>query len=70
MEIVETVAALISKAQLIDACRQRRAAILRGHTGTIGERMQADLAAFMEQVGRIQPTGGRWWPALPTGRWM
>ena len=34
-------------AQLIDGCRKRRAAVLRGHTGTIGERMQADLAAFM-----------------------
>ncbi len=34
-------------AQLIDGCRKRRVAVLRGHTGTIGDRMQADLAAFM-----------------------
>ncbi len=34
-------------AQLIDGCRKRRAAVLRGHSSTISERMQADLAAFM-----------------------
>jgi hypothetical protein len=30
-----------------DACGKRRQAILRGHTITIGERLQADQAAFM-----------------------
>lgn len=39
-------------AQLLDSCRQRRAATLRGHTGTIGERIQADLAAFMPLPAR------------------
>ena len=34
-------------AQLIDGCRKRRAAVLRGHSSTISARMQADLAAFM-----------------------
>ncbi len=34
-------------ARFLDACTKRRQAILRGHTTTIAERMQADLAAFM-----------------------
>jgi transposase len=34
-------------AQFIDACLKRRQAILRGHSSTIVERMQADMAAFM-----------------------
>ena len=34
-------------ARFLDACTKRRQAILRGHTTTIDERMQADLAAFM-----------------------
>ena len=34
-------------ARLLDGCRKRRQAILRGHTITIGERLQADVAAFM-----------------------
>ncbi len=34
-------------ARLLDACTKRRQAILRGHTASIAERMQADLAAFM-----------------------
>jgi len=33
-------------ARFLDACAKRRQAILRGHTASIGERMQADLAAF------------------------
>jgi hypothetical protein len=33
--------------RLLDACTKRRQAILRGHTASIAERMQADLAAFM-----------------------
>ena len=34
-------------ARLRDGCSKRRQAILRGHTITIGERLQADQAAFM-----------------------
>jgi hypothetical protein len=34
--------------RLLDACSKRRQAILRGHTASIAERMQADLAAFMK----------------------
>jgi transposase len=34
-------------ARFRDACSKRRQAILRGHTITIGERLQADTAAFM-----------------------
>jgi transposase len=34
-------------ARLLDACTKRRQAILRGHSVTIGERMQADIAAFL-----------------------
>jgi hypothetical protein len=34
-------------AHLVKACLKRRSAILRGHAGTIGERLGADLAAFM-----------------------
>ncbi len=34
-------------ARFRDACGKRRQAILRGHTITIGERLQADRAAFM-----------------------
>ena len=34
-------------ARFRDACSKRRQAILRGHTITIGERLQADRAAFM-----------------------
>jgi hypothetical protein len=32
----------------LDACAKRRQAILRGHSTTIAERMQADFAAFMQ----------------------
>jgi transposase len=35
-------------ARFLDACRKRHPAILRGHTTTIAERMQADLTAFMK----------------------
>jgi transposase len=34
-------------ARFLDACMKRRQAVLRGHTNTIAERMQADFAAFM-----------------------
>jgi hypothetical protein len=34
-------------ARFMDACRKRRQAILRGHSTTIGERMQADGTAFL-----------------------
>ena len=34
-------------ARLLEGCTKRRQAILRGHTITIGERLQADTAAFM-----------------------
>ncbi|MEO6624214.1 MAG: IS21 family transposase [Burkholderiaceae bacterium] len=34
-------------ARLLEGCTKRRQAILRGHTITIGERLQADQAAFM-----------------------
>jgi transposase len=34
-------------ARLLDSCGKRRQAILRSHTITIGERLQADVAAFM-----------------------
>jgi transposase len=34
--------------RLLDACTKRRQAILRGHSSSIAERMQADLAAFMK----------------------
>ena len=34
-------------ARFLDACIKRRQAILRGQTTTIGERMQADISAFM-----------------------
>lgn len=34
-------------ARFLDACTKRRQAILRGHTTTIAERMQADVAVFM-----------------------
>ena len=34
-------------ARLLDACVKRRQAVLRGHTTTIDERMQADIAVFM-----------------------
>jgi transposase len=33
--------------RFLDQCVDRRQAVLRGHTQSIGERMQADLAAFM-----------------------
>jgi len=35
-------------ARFLDACTKRRQAILRGHTTTIAERMQGDVAAFMQ----------------------
>ena len=35
-------------ARLRDACTKRCRAVLRGHTVSIAERMQADLAAFMK----------------------
>jgi transposase len=35
-------------AGFLDACAKRRQAILRGHSTTIAERMQADFAAFMQ----------------------
>ena len=34
-------------ARFLDACTKRRQAILRGHTITIGERVKADVVAFM-----------------------
>jgi transposase len=34
-------------ARLLDACVKRRQAILRGHSTTIAERMEPDIAAFM-----------------------
>ena len=34
-------------ARFLDACMKRRQAILRGQATTIGERMQADISAFM-----------------------
>ncbi len=34
--------------RFLDACSKRRQAILRGHSTTIGERQQADAAAFMD----------------------
>jgi transposase len=34
-------------ARFLDACMKRRQAILRGHSTPIGERMQADMAAFL-----------------------
>ena len=34
-------------ARFLDACMKRRRAILRGQATTIGERMQADISAFM-----------------------
>jgi hypothetical protein len=34
-------------ARFLDACMKRRQAILRGQSTTIGERMEADTAAFM-----------------------
>ena len=34
-------------ARLLQQCLERRQAVLRGHSQSIGERMQADLAAFM-----------------------
>jgi len=34
-------------ARFLDACMKRRQAILRGQSATIGERMQADISAFM-----------------------
>ena len=34
-------------ARFLDACTKRRQAILRGHTETIDQRMQADASAFM-----------------------
>ena len=34
-------------ARLLEGCTKRRQAILRGHTITIGERLQADQSAFM-----------------------
>jgi transposase len=39
-------------APLTEGGIKRRTAVLRGHTGTIGERMQADLAAFMPLPAR------------------
>lgn len=35
-------------ARFLDACTKRRQAILRGHSTTIAERLQADMAAFMK----------------------
>jgi hypothetical protein len=35
-------------ARFLDACTKRRQAILRGHSTTIADRMQADVAAFMD----------------------
>src|SRR5271165_1024787 len=34
-------------ARFLDACKKRRQAVLRGQSTTIGERMQADISAFM-----------------------
>jgi transposase len=45
LPIAESFAAL--NARFRDACAKRGKAILRGHTITIAERMQADLATFM-----------------------
>jgi transposase len=45
LPIAESFAAL--NARFRDACAKRGKAILRGHTDTIAERMQADLAKFM-----------------------
>jgi len=46
LPVAESFAAL--NARFLDACVKRRAAVLRGHTTTIAERMQADLAAFKD----------------------
>jgi transposase len=35
-------------ARFLDACTKRRRAILRGHSVSIGERMEADINAFMD----------------------
>ncbi len=35
-------------ARLLDACMKRRQAVLRGQSTTIGERMEADISAFLE----------------------
>jgi len=45
LPIAESFAAL--NARFVDACVKRGKAVLRGHTDTIAERMQADLATFM-----------------------
>jgi len=37
----------VLNARFLDACSKRQQAILRGHSTTIAERMQADVAAFM-----------------------
>ena len=38
----------VLNARLLDACTKRSRAILRGHTTTIAERMQGDVAAFTD----------------------
>jgi hypothetical protein len=48
-------------ARFLDACMKRRQAVLRGQTATIGERMQADAAAFL-------PLPAAPYDALPQGR--
>ena len=45
LPIAESFAALNTR--FVDACAKRGKAVLRGHTDTITERMQADLATFM-----------------------
>jgi NAD(P)-dependent dehydrogenase (short-subunit alcohol dehydrogenase family) len=45
LPVVESFEAL--NARFLDACTKRRLAILRGHSTPIGERMQADMAAFL-----------------------
>ena len=45
MPVAESFGAI--NARFLEQCMQRRQAVLRGHSTSIGERMQADLEAFM-----------------------
>jgi transposase len=45
MPVADSIDAM--NARFLEQCVERRQAVLRGHSQSIGERMQADLAAFM-----------------------
>ena len=56
-------------AHLLECCRRRMADCLRGHDGTIGERLERDLAAFQSRCLRLTTPARRCPRVSPRCRW-